>query len=223
MLKTIDLDDLERRQEAARYALFRRLAPGLRHGLMGQMQGLQFLGELGLRQSRRSRNPAHVMATLERIPQQTTVAIERCHALTRWFNPDREERAGVASIIHEVRELLEVELSLRGIEVSAHHIDCEAIVARAAASEVLAAALLASADALQVTAGLDFSATIGEGCVDVHIRSTEQSAATPPPPPAYRRMDFGDVDALAAAGALACAQVGGATRVRMATIASGRA
>lgn len=213
-MSAADAHESLQRLEAARYALLMRMAPALRHGLMGQMQALQFLGELLLRHSRPGKDPADAAATLAKMPEQTKLAIARCHELTRWLHVSDKDFAPVDAIVADVRHLVDTEMSLRGIQVHDQCTGVDTRVARKSMTEVITAALLALADATPGAADFTLHASADHGEVEVAIVRSAERDADMPPAPAYRHLSWSDVQTLAEAGDLACGVVDDGVHIR---------
>ena len=74
--------------DAIRYAMLHRLAPGIRHSLMGELQAIQFLAELAARQLQASADPAKVQDGLSHIIAQTRNTVGSCRSIVEWLRPD---------------------------------------------------------------------------------------------------------------------------------------
>jgi len=185
--------------EAARYAILMRIGPALRHGLMGQMQGMQFLGELAVRQSKPGKDPQQFLETIGKMPAQSQAAIARCHALALWLRSNATDVMELATVMEECRQLLDVECSLRGIRLLCSAPSASLVVPRAPVAELLVGCLLAMADETASAATLDVSATPQAGGIELRIVRTEDGATDLIPAPAYRALRWEDVRALAQA------------------------
>ena len=74
--------------DGIRYAVLRRLAPGIRHSLMGELQAIQFLAELAARQLQASADPAKIQDGLSHIIAQTRNTVGTCRSIVEWLRPD---------------------------------------------------------------------------------------------------------------------------------------
>jgi hypothetical protein len=183
--------------EAARYALLMRLGPSLRHGLMGQIQILQFLAEMALRQSKSGRDASQVSEALGKMPSQVVVIRERCHALARWLRSDLDEIADVEAVVEEVRAMLDVEFSLRERQLIVQCALAEVHAPREPLIEVLAAALLALSDESRQGGVFKVEGAMNNGAVVFLISANLQQEDAVGPDAPYRKLDWNDVRALA--------------------------
>lgn len=185
--------------EAARYALLMRIAPALRHGLLGQMQAIHFLTEIAVRQQRAGKSPEQLGESIGKMPQQATVALDRCNRLTRWLKADTDEIASLASIMEEARELVDVEFSLHNRRVVVEPCDPALLGPRTATLEALVGSLLALADQTKDVGEFRLVATaLGEGSV-VNVATHLAPGGDPEGPQSYRNITWPDVTALARA------------------------
>jgi hypothetical protein len=147
--------------EAARYALFRRILPVLRHGLVGELQSVQFAVSLARRAT---------VEAIARIGDQANAAAGRGQAITDWLRPDPEATITVGEAVHACLDLVGTEWSLRGIEVEANVPQPDLAVKSAAFREMLAAILVALGDAMPGAADVTLSARKRGGDVVVSVR-----------------------------------------------------
>jgi PAS domain S-box-containing protein len=140
--------DAEATVEAARYALFRRILPVLRHGLVGELQSVQFAVSLARRTCERATGAGETIEAIARIGDQATAAVGRGQAITDWLRPDPAATITVGDAVHACLDLVGTEWSLRGIEVSGNVPQPELAVKSAAFREVLAAMLVALGDSM---------------------------------------------------------------------------
>lgn len=191
----------ERLQEAARYALLRRLTPALRHHMVG---ALQPLGMLAAMLERRSQAVAPDMASIQKksneMGQLAREATASCLGLIGWIAPKAADTVTIADGVNECLSVLETDLALRGFVVTNETGNATALVARGVMRNVYAAALLAITDATSDAAQVVMQAT-QEGGVQVlsialHPRDGEGMGMGGP---AYRSLEWVDVEALAKA------------------------
>jgi hypothetical protein len=183
--------------EGARYALLMRLGPSLRHGLMGQVQILQFLAEMALRQSKSGSNVTQAGEAIGKMPAQVMVIRERCHALARWLRSDLDEIVSVEALAEEVRAMLDVEFSLRERELIVECALPEVYASREPLIEVLAAALLALSDESRQSGVFKVEGAMDDGYAVFLISAKLQPAEVVGPDAPYRKLNWNDVSALA--------------------------
>jgi hypothetical protein len=188
--------------EAARYALLMRLGPSLRHGLMGQIQILQFLAEMALRQSKSGSNATQAAEAVGKMPSQVVVIRERCHALARWLRSDLDEIVSVDAVVEEVRAMLDVEFSLRERQLIVQCALAEVYAPREPLIEVLAAALLALSDESRQSGVFKVEGAMNDGYAVLLISSHLQPEDIVGPDAPYRNLNWNDVTALARGGGI---------------------
>src|SRR5437773_9990573 len=88
--------------DAIRYAVLHRLAPGIRHTLMGELQAIQVLAELAPRQLQASADPAKVQDGLSHIIAQTRNTVGSCRSIGQWLRPDTGATTAVGAGIVQV-------------------------------------------------------------------------------------------------------------------------
>ena len=111
--------DPEAAVEAARYALYRRILPVLRHGLVGELQSVQFAVNLAKHACVRANGTNETQDAIGRIAEQAHAAVGRGQAITDWLRPDPAATMTVGEAVHACLDLVGTEWSLRGIEVNA--------------------------------------------------------------------------------------------------------
>jgi hypothetical protein len=185
--------------EAARYVLFGRILPALRHALVGELQALRF----GVSIVRASTEPADVEAAIDRLGEQAARGIASADAITRWLQPDPHASVAVAGAIDDCIALMHSEWQMRGIAVSTGSSAGTSVVRSWPFRELLLACLVALADDLPGPADIAIRARPRRGTLWLHVRGDpadregeEPRAAVP------RRLRWEDVEALRGAHAL---------------------
>jgi signal transduction histidine kinase len=167
---SVSAADAEASVEAARYALFQRILPVLRHGLVGELQSVQFAVSLARRACERGKAPDATVEAIARIGDQANAAAGRGQAITDWLRPDPEATIAVGEAVHACLDLVGTEWSLRGIEVAANVPQPDLAVKSAAFRELLAAILVALGDAMPGAADVTLSARKRGDDVVVSVR-----------------------------------------------------
>jgi len=202
-----DAVDPEAAVEAARYALYRRILPVLRHGLVGELQSVQFA--VNLARHACARGSDDTLESINRISDQASAAVGRGQALTDWLRPDVNATISVGEGVHACLDLVGTEWSLRGIEVNASVPAASEIVKSAAFREVVVAMLVAIGDAAAGAA--DVSLVVRKRGADVMV--SVRSRASPRDADGarvslYRDVRWTDVGALARAHGIQWARRG---------------
>lgn len=186
--------------EAARYALLRRLAPSMRHHLVVNLQPIGMICEV---MERRLRAPqpdlVQVHESASKINGFARAALNSCNDVIGWLAPDDTVAVPVQEGVRECTRLLATSLSFRGYAL--RHLD-EALpgqVRRSTLRCLLTGALLHSTDHLQPAADLVLatSPTATGVLVSVTVRPTQGDKGFASEA-AYRKLDWGDLQALAA-------------------------
>ena len=182
--------------EAARYVLFGRILPALRHALVGELQALRF----GVSIVRASTVPADIATAIDRLGDQAGKAIARADAITRWFQPDEQVSIAVDQAIGECLELVHTECQMRGI-LLAHDVGAGTSQVRSRPfCELLLACLLALGDDLPGAADVTLRTRQRASALWLTIRGDPADREGEEPRAALpRRVRWEDVDALARA------------------------
>jgi hypothetical protein len=196
MMPTAPIDAV--REEAARYALLRRIAPTLRHHLAGEFQPLGMMAALLERRVQQGADPASLQEHCASFGQLSRQAAEHCLALMSWVAPRSDANVALGQGVKECVQLLATGLRFRGFGLHSRCDELTTPVAGQALRSVLPAALLHLSDEaagpaeLQVDAQLDVTAV----SLLITLRANDRR-----PDPAlaadYRRMHWSDVCALA--------------------------
>lgn len=198
---------------AIRYAVLQRLIPGIRHGLMGELQAIQYLAELAERQLQASADSAKVRDGVLHIIAHTGNTVGSCRSLAEWLRPTAGATTAIGAGIAECLKLAGDDLPLRGIEATTNLQAPEAQVERAALCEVFTATLLALIDMHPGTLDIDVESAADGDHIELrfHARSADRQCSMPPFEP-ERRFTWADVQMLAKAHGVPCScSVHGAT------------
>jgi hypothetical protein len=187
--------------EAARYTLLRRLAPSMRHHLVVNLQPIGMIYEVMDRRLRAA-DPdlAEVHDSAHKINGFAKAALSSCLDVVTWLAPEEDALTTAADGVRECLGLLATSLTFRGYALRNQIPEVPGEVRRAAIRNVLTAALIHVTDQSPPPADLLLSAEpTGEALVLVlTLRPTDGDRGFAPEP-AYRALEWGDVEALAAA------------------------
>jgi hypothetical protein len=194
-------DELGVPVEAARYALLRRLAPALRHGMVGALHPMELIAE-AIEQRLQAAAPdlANVGENLGRIKNLARSAIVSCTALAGWLAPEEGVDIMLGEGIDECLALLKADFSMRGFAVRNEAREIGVDVSRAALRNVMTAALIAATDEASRPADLVLTAELARGraVLSILVRPADGVAGFTDAA-AYRRLEWSDVGALAQA------------------------
>lgn len=213
--------DLRRETDAIRYAILYRLAPGIRHGLMSELQAIQFMAELAARQTDERSDRAQ--EGLQQIAAQTRSTVAHCRSIVEWLRPE----AGTTTLGAGVAECLKVigdDWPLRGVEATTDVRAPDTLVDKAALREMLAASLMALIDMHPGTLDIDVHGDADADEAELRLRAAvADRRATIHVDAADRRFTWADVQMLARAHGVSCScQESGATiRLRRAAPTEG--
>jgi len=187
------------RVEAARYALLRRIAPAIRHALVGKLHPIGLMSEAMTRRLQSAPDVAQAKGSLEKIHTLARSAITASADLISWVAPEEGSTTGLVQGVEECLGLLGTDLSMRGHSISSEiEESMDVRVSRTALRTILSALLIAQADALVRPSDLAFSASTEGGVAILRVRvQNARREAMPPSEDAYRRLAWKEVRLLA--------------------------
>ena len=191
--------------EAARYALIRRLAPSMRHHLVVNLQPIGMIYEV---MERRLRAPVpdlgHVQDSAGKINGFARAALASCLDVVGWLAPDDAATIALDAVVRECAGLIATSLSFRGYAMRNEIPEAPALVRRSGARNLLSAALIYCTDHTPAPAELVITADAGAGdvrlAIDVRPAGGEHNFQGEPN---YRKLEWADLQALAAAEGIA--------------------
>ncbi len=208
--------DLKRNADASRYALLRRLAPAMRHRMAGDLQPVTLMAALIERRLKAAVPdlPAVAKSSSE-VRQLATAATRSSLDLMGWIALDPEARVPLDKGVQEGLHLVATELSFRGFKCASQTQGMGFEVALSPMRGVFAAALLALTDAAAKPANVVVTAqpqghevVVTVALMPFDTAATASETATAPGEEfqlsiaAYRKIDWSDVEAMAAADGL---------------------
>jgi hypothetical protein len=206
--------------EAARYALMRRLASSMRHHLVVNLQPIGMIYEV---MDRRLRAPipdlAHVQDSAAKINTFARAALASCVDVVGWIAPDEAATTTVEDAARECAGLLATSFSFRGYALRNEVRAVPGAVRRSAIRHALAASLIHCTDRQPAPADLVLTATAeADGVrVSIAVRPTQGNAGAGSETH-YRKIEWADVQALAAADGVQAAQDAEAVVLRFACV-----
>lgn len=138
----------QRTPDAVRYIVLRKLAPALRHMMMGELQTVEFTAELCSAMLRKGEDAAALGAQLTKLAEQTRAAAARCRDVTELLRPVESSALSVDEVVRHSIKLAGADWSLRGVSATlqASEAGAAAMVPTAIAREILVTTLLALVD-----------------------------------------------------------------------------
>ena len=185
--------------EAARYALLRRLAPALRHDMVGTFQPLSLMATL-LEKRVQASSPDLALigknsGSMKMLSREASVA---CVALMSWLQPSGNCSVRLDAGIEDSLHLITAELCLRGFTVINNTAGVDMEVAQSMLRNVFLASLMAMTDTAPSTAELVLTAEVVDDALVLAIVMKVMQGVRPLEGfQAYRALDWDDVQSLA--------------------------
>jgi hypothetical protein len=189
------------KEESARYALLRRIAPTLRHHLAGAMQPIGMVSAIMDRRLQAAQPDLTVLRDNSKsISTLARSAASASMNLITWVAPRENGKVSIHEGVEECVGMLSTDLAFRGFTVTNHIAPSDMATSVFALRSVFTAALIALTDSALTPASLAISADAAEGQTRIVISvSSEPGAAATDEPRAYRKLGWDDVQALASA------------------------
>lgn len=189
------------KEESARYALLRRIAPTLRHHLAGAMQPIGMVSAIMERRLQAAQPDLAVLRDNSKsITTLSRSAASASMNLITWVAPKENGKVGIHEGVEECVGMLSTDLAFRGFTVTNNIAPSDLATSVFALRSVFTAALIALTDTALTPASITISAgAAGDSTRIVISVSSAPDAAAPEGPRAYRKLAWGDVQALASA------------------------
>ena len=202
-----------RETDAIRYAVLYRLAPGIRHGLMGELQAIQFMAELAARQRDERGHNSRTMDGLQQMVAQTRGTVAHCRSLIEWLRPDAGSTTALDEGIAQCLKVVGDDWPLRGVEATTELGAPDTLVDKSALREILAASLMALIDMNPGTLDIDIQSDADADEVELRLRARAvDRRATIRSGADEHKFTWADVQLLAKAHGVSCScQASGAT------------
>jgi len=200
-------DVLQRDADSVRYIVLRKLASGMRHALMGELQTVEFFAEFANRLIDKDAEQAKLRDCIEKIPAATQAAARTSHSMIEWLRPDEEATAPVGDTVRQCMKLAGDDWGLRGIVATAD-IPGEASemkLAKAAARELIVASLLTMTDARPGPMDIEIVARRDRDELELRfVGRRSERVATFTPSTVYHTLTWQDLGVLASDHGVAC-------------------
>lgn len=196
--------------EAARYALLRRLAPSFRHHLVVNLQPIGMIYEVMDRRLRATTpDLAHIQDSANKINGFAKAALNSCVDVIGWLAPDDAAATTVQEGVRECSALLATSLSFRGYALRNEVPEMPGTVRRAGIRSLLTGVLMHCTDHLAAPADLVLggAAEAHAARITVDVRPNEGENAFRGEA-GYRKLEWTDLQALAAADGVEVAREG---------------
>lgn len=189
------------REEAARYALLRRIAPAIRHHMAGTLQPIGMISAILERRLQASAPDLAVLRDNSKsISTLSRSAASGCMNLITWVVPKENGVIPLEAGVEEALGMLATDLAFRGFTVANQVNAPEVNTSVFALRTVFTACLIALTDAAHAPATVVLSSEPADGQTRVRITiSRDNGEAAPDEARTYRALGWDDVQALAAA------------------------
>ena len=211
------IDASGRDADAIRYAVLRKLASGMRHSLMGELQTIQFAAELAARMIETGAGGPKLDECIRQLPDQTRAAVKSCRAMMEWLRPDDKASITVDEAVKQCLKVTGDDWPLRGIEASTDLKSGSALVSKPVLRELLVTSLLALTDSHPGPLDIRISSSSTGGEVTISLSAKPAERKTPfPPLTLYRALTCEDVMAIGRANGAACSCADGTITIGLA-------
>jgi hypothetical protein len=202
-------------EEAARYAMLRRLAPAIRHHMVGEFQPIGMIASMMDRRLQAAEpNLSTVRDNCASLTTLSRSAAMTCMDLMTWIAPRSDDAITVEAGVAECLSLLSTELRFKGVVVVNEIPESGELVRKAAIRNVLSAAMIATGDSLHSPADMALSAQTLPGgvqiCIDLRPAERVHEGE---PSSEYRALSWQDLELLAAAESVRVTRADGQTRL----------
>lgn len=205
--------------DAVRYAVLRKLASGMRHTLMGQLQTIQFSAELAARLLDGGGGGPKLAECVKQMPEQTRAAVSTCRSMIEWLRPEDRATATVDEAVQQCLQVAGDDWSLRGIQASTDIRTGGTRVSRSILRELLVTSLLALTDTNPGPIDIAVAAEPAGDELVVSLRAMRADRTSPfPPITLYRTLRGDDVMTVARASGVTCSCADGAVTLRLKVI-----
>jgi C4-dicarboxylate-specific signal transduction histidine kinase len=191
--------------DAVRYHVLRKLAAGMRHTLMGELQAIQFAADLTAQMVKRGVTGAQLSGSANQISDHTRSAVVASRSIMEWLRPDPSASAAVEVAVHECMKIVGEVWILRGIRATVRGDVGHTRVSKAIFLEMVVVSLLALTDVCPGSLDIDVVATQAGDNVVVKISATAADRMSAIPPVLQRALTYDDVRLMAETDGIRCA------------------
>lgn len=213
--RPVHVGDKLLKEEAARYALLRRIAPALRHHMAGSFQPIGMVSAIMERRLQAAEPDLAVLRENGKsISTLSRSAANACMNLVTWIAPKENVVVSLKTGVEECVGMLVTDLAFRGFTLVNHISSPDLATSASALRTVFTSALIALTDSAPAPASVVFSSETVDDEIRVCITvGSADDAVHSDDPGGYRQLRWDDVQALAAAEQVGLSH--GADRVDM--------
>lgn len=191
--------------DAIRYAVLRKLAPGLRHALMGELQGIELSSEFAARALHAGVDLQAARDSVARISRQCRDAAKTGRSLVEWLSPDDGVATLAGTGVGNCLKLVGEDWPLRAIEATIDLPEGDAHVSKAALNELVVTAILVLTDMHDQPVDLHVTVRPIKDHVDIVLGARPvDRVASMPPIRFYRKLVWADLELLASPRGIPC-------------------
>jgi hypothetical protein len=204
--------------EAARHTVLRRLAPALKHDMVVNLQAVSMMAEmLGARLERGGPESADLQANIAKLNRLAREAVTTCLKVSSWIDPGEDDTVALHEGVQECVSLMAGGLNFRGFALVSEVPTSEFEVSRGGLRTLLAASLITLADTAPAAGELQVRAELSgtHALLTVTCVPEGDEAQRPPVDPAAPRIDWNDVQALAASEQVELFRTGNQVTMRL--------
>jgi hypothetical protein len=182
--------------ESARYALLRRIAPSLRHKLMGALHPISLLAGVAARQAEIDASGDSVRECAAKIRMQTQAATGATLAALAWITDEERPAVAADEAIAACVTLVRSEFEMRGIAIDANGV-VNAHVPSRPLREVFLGALFAATDGQDGSQVVQIRAQRVDDTVEIALETRRKEAINDVVSRTERCITWLDLEALA--------------------------
>ncbi|MBC5765150.1 hypothetical protein [Ramlibacter albus] len=188
--------------EAARHVVLRRLAPALKHDMVVNLQAVSMMAEmLNARLEKGAGNNANLQANIAKLNRLARDAVATCLRVSSWIDPGEDDTVTLHTGVQECVQLMAGGLNFRGFLLVNEVPPTEFEVCRGAVRTLLAGSLIALADAVPSGGELQIRSQTSaqQAVLTLSFVPSSDDEQKPPLDPSAPRIDWNEMQALAAA------------------------
>jgi hypothetical protein len=194
--------------EAAYYALLRRLAPTIRHHMVGDLQPMGMIcATMERRMKNGSPDLANIQENIGKIDTLSRAAVKSCLGLMSWVAPEEKAISPLDAAVQDCMGLLKNEFGFRGYSITTEVGEQPLEVSRSAVRHGLSAVLVALSDEQPGPFDLHITAEMSVADATLYVQRRHSDGAAPfTNAGRYRTLEWRDVQAIAAAEGMGLAR-----------------
>lgn len=187
------------REEAAHYALLCRIAPALRHRLVGRLHPIGLTAAVAGRQLTTDRlNLAGARESIAKVQLQAREAIVSTIATLAWITGEEAASVALQPGVDMCVALVRTDCEMRGVAISSKIAETDILVPQRALRIVLTACLIALVDRQPQLSRIELRSALSEDTIEIHFDLNCAETTQDPSSVTERRpLKWDDVEALA--------------------------